>query len=1234
MLDLPADQESEGFVVLAEDVAALPKAAPRALEVLPHPVVRTVDGTVGGTRRVMGTLYNTPQLGPQVASAAFSAVQDAFMKSNPFDVGTYMPHKYVATGLAAAAASFVGRAAKTTQGIDDVDNEAIITRAQEHLRRGWEGFSQDQRSVVEAWIDEARKGLKDYTSKHYKALDEVMRPGCREEAAADEGAPAPAKGKKSRSERRSTVPPLDPSAPPPQVTFETLIHGATQVAASMNPDRTTLAERAPKLATVLEALDKFSTLPCRIQKTTREEVDRNFEDNIAWGSENFINTLKSRAHILAENAFKKVKEQNKKVMIAISGPGTGKTTNIQKMAEWIKQPLCMLTGEQFCKMKMKEGQDAFAMFEEWLAIRLLDQLRVDGSGVINGLVLLDDFHFALEPGGPFSVDRYSRPKFFQFLKNLGDANQESVLSVELAPGRIIPLNLGRVQVILTLNRETRELGETGEPALLSRIFSLNPEYLTPADRKFIATKRFLPTINKAIVQRYGWTTPEDAADGLSRIDMGLAVESVLKVVAVDIDIAEKKFDGQMGFRALCDLLDQYKQHVLGKIGDVALPVPEDLYGLHGTPPFDPLKVAGNITDYKKGLDQNMARLDRVRFFQQKLAELRQSASTLPRMRGEILLTKLKDIETSSDDDDRKKVLAAVETRLAEYLDVVPLPDRAAFGRALVQQFGYLRSRGADGEADRFGAIKSVATELYFRMLAARHRSPRSEDDRCRDNRLIRVKFSDPAAEDPSVYGELAKILGGVPVHFLTEPHSFFAPTERVPSFAPMELACTTLRTSVASKTLSIRYKVREDYIDTMTNCTLQEVKIAERLYFYFRYEYAMDGRNYSNVVVTPAAVESLVKAAESGTVVDGTSSLYITLRGPKGFEDTLREHMTPRLCFIENYLSHARDGLSTGEALIIAKMHAGIRMQMNTWAAMQPTFQPDKSPRALFERHLHAQLNAEALTLQGGRVFDPRSLTLFLLDDTNDPAGNEAYAGNEDISLTLTLGIPPIEGRATRARFTLAQALSTVMRDAEMNLKLFGKDYLGKLALSQEEEAIFEELIVWDHQVAESARAAGYVLPTSVLDHCVTSLVQRVADRETDYFEIDADSQLPELSAFKSEWAEAYKEHVQAIERRVVWAAEQKAAEEEAKVFAERLKEAEKERLLRGRDEPSARKATRNAPDAGFTVALADFSDTDDDAAMAPPGRVARGRAALELPSGPGSGAGGSRAAWQKRDRG
>ncbi|HET6345098.1 MAG TPA: hypothetical protein VFH51_09200, partial [Myxococcota bacterium] len=492
VLDLPEEKESEGFLMLAEDAAVHPAATPRPLEVLPQPVVRTVDGTVGGTRRVVGAIYNTPQLGPQVASAALSAVQDAFKKSDPFDVTTYMPHKYVFTGLAAAAASFVGRVAKTAQGIDEVDNEAIISRAQEHLRRGAEVFSQDQRSVVGAWIAEARKGLKDYASKNYKTLDEVIRAKPAEDAA-DDGPASATKGKKARPERRP-APPVDANGPPP-VTCETLIQGATQVSASMNPDRATLMERVPELASVLEALDKFSTLPCRIQKTSRAEVDRNFGDNIAWGSRNFIDTLKRRAHIIAASAFQKeAKEQNKRVMTAISGPGTGKTTNIQKMAEWIKQPLCMLSGEQFCKMKQKEGQDAFAMFEEWIAIRLLEHFRVDGDGVVNGVLLLDDFHFALEGSGPFAVDRYSRQKFFSFLKNIGDATQESLISVELAPGRILPLNLGRVQIILTLNREPPELGEQGEPALLSRIASLNPEYLTPEDRKYIATTRFLPII--------------------------------------------------------------------------------------------------------------------------------------------------------------------------------------------------------------------------------------------------------------------------------------------------------------------------------------------------------------------------------------------------------------------------------------------------------------------------------------------------------------------------------------------------------------------------------------------------------------------------------------------------------------------------------------------------------------------------------------------------------------------
>jgi hypothetical protein len=417
----------------------------------------------------------------------------------------------------------------------ELDYKQQILAARKHLEEGKGSWSDDQTSVVQSWLDEADTRLKAYleqstvteTKKESTSLQWIYDP-----------------------ETKRYNPPPTPVIP--KITFRTLIEGSKTGAA--NPKMEMLEQKDPKLHSVLLALIEFLRIPYKIQSVERDEVQRNIDADPAMGSSTFIENLTSRAFTLAEGLKK---PELKRILIAVSGPGTAKSTSCRLMFKWAKYPCCMLSGEVFRNMcagrSSDDGHGAFAVFSEWVCQQILTA-RINNEGVTGIGLLLDDWHFAMEAGGPFS-EKYapSRRKFISFVKNCGDSSQKSILQIALATDRKFPLNFERIVLAMTFNRMDPDLYENADVAVRSRYENLEASYATEEDRLAIATKIYIPQIKQDIAAQM-----QLACDEII-FDEEFTLQEMTKVIDVDICIFRDKFKRQNGIRGLTSLMQKYKQ---------------------------------------------------------------------------------------------------------------------------------------------------------------------------------------------------------------------------------------------------------------------------------------------------------------------------------------------------------------------------------------------------------------------------------------------------------------------------------------------------------------------------------------------------------------------------------------------------------------------------------------------------------------------------------------------------
>lgn len=909
-------------------------------------------------------------------------------------------------------------------------------------------------------------------------------------------------------------------------------------------------------------------MPWRIQTISGEELRQRRISNPLFGATAFTDELNSRANVFFENAMREQETQLKKNYIASSSPGTGKTLNIEKVARWLKQPMVTLTGAGFNNIKFK-GKTAWDAFEEWVKDALANHMKLPGDGAdpagcINGFILLDDFHFALEGNGRFSHDPESRARLRNFLKDLADPAREHILSdIELAPGHSFPVNTGRVQAFMTLNRLPDDFDETAEEAFRSRTVKLKADsYPTPEDRKAIAANWAL-TINCAMAQHTGMTTDEFS----NLVDKNIVAESLRAIVKKDIDTA-KPCDGRLGVRGLADMLSLFQSHVKNNVEEAKAAGKKysSVYSLEG---FDLDSLANGIGDYKKGEDARLAKMAEQQTTQRRIDDIRSSLPRLNKVQRAAIESLLALTKSEDSGPVRVKSIDAAEKRLAFYRDRVPLPDMSTVRAKLLDKFGYLKSSGENGEADRFASVYELVANLYFRRAAA---LDTDGDEGYEQNLLIRVTQTDPSAWDPTFFDSLADTLGGVPLVLLTEPAALFTEARCVPAISKNDKMFEQWSGSGFEEGrhyIHITYNNGdEDKTESLALWTAETTD--EYLYVHAKSKKTNQAGEFTYFVVSSEVVHSVINGYEEQKEGPGTG--VYTFRGTKGFVEEVQLHAHPRPKLIERVLEQTQGKTSAAESMAVALINDAAMAAIGRWVNGLPNRSANKGRYELFEEYLYRELNAPEATLQDGSKFDARSMTFFLLHVGT--ASAPAPPRNTHIVQSLLPGPPPVEGRRTFAQGALRNRLADAVAKANLRKRMLKKAELRAGELTGANADAFDSLIAFDKQLALRGRAVGYTLPTAVLQQAVGNLAGREAARLADHFGIMAGEEPAaekQLAALAAEWTELYDEHA-----RIVKAREEAPEREKARDLAEaeaRSKERAGRRLEKQTARPPARRA-------------------------------------------------------------
>ena len=895
------------------------------------------------------------------------------------------------TAIASAALEGMQEFQDPKERIEDFDLTDVVIQAKAHLKNGDAVFPDNQKKVIEDWISKAEKKLEEMTSRIDREMEQVLTKGGIP-LTAQEGAQGSSqisgsntrKSKKSSQietkidEHRSKV-----EAPGP-ATFKALIEKSKEASASRKPSKERLEKEDPELYHTLLALSQFVKMPNEIQKSTSKEVQNRIDLLPALGSRDFIKSLKSTAFAIAENAFKDTKAQNKKVLIAASGPGTGKTTGILTMIQWANVPVCMLSGEKFNALQIPSNKTAYDLLIEYIKDCVVKQFQLGNKRVTNGILFLDDWHYVLEgPNGLFYTDQQSRKKFISLLKNLGDGAQETPFEVELAPGRPFHINLSRVQTIMTLNKIPEDLSEKGDIPTASRFMHLDVTYPDDTDRTDIALL-FLPLIKNAIQERYG-------AEALSTLDEKECRERLTEVAHEDIAMANK-YNGRLGVRGLVELLDQYKQHVIGKFKQATFDSKICSFsgGSENNPPFIPKSVSSRIISYRKQLDENMVLAEFEKNLVQRIEELQAIlAKTSALEKPEKTLTEELINTAQSDKNTNEKRQAALDEafrKLKIALQRTPLPSRVEVGKGLLQKFGHLKAsqnndpdnnKGNDAEiieeretspfragwvpsgqragvqtparhsvtpdfspglitqdgVDRFKELETIIENIHDRLVRAQKGIPFI-------NQLIRVRYLDQDSHDPDFFKEIGKTLGNSPVCEISELRDFFHISNDI--YGTRNINIKLKLSDVTGKI--VKNQIINDAGEIISTNSIGSALVNGNFYFYI----SNPSNSQQNYYLIPLKIiENLCKTTNHPETFQIKESQLLKL-STGSFIDQVEREFKPKFKFFDHCMHQFNNNPATERGIVVIHNTDEIQNFFNT-SGINPYPQTSPPQKAIGE---------------------------------------------------------------------------------------------------------------------------------------------------------------------------------------------------------------------------------------------------------------------------------------------
>lgn len=1026
--------------------------------------------------------------GPQkVAKNAMSMVYNHIMDSSP----TELVNPFALVGVIAQATLAAG--VQEIHGKPaEIDYKEQIDTASKRLEEGKNGFSEDQYRTVKSWIAEAETRLKNYL---------VQKPVGTEITISS--APTPPQEKKrevvvdSDDEMGYPYPypnkwrlqkPTTPTVVIPRITFRNLLEGSKD---SKNPRMELLQRAEPKLYTVLTALTGFLKFPYIVQSVDRDDVTKNMVEDPALGSSVFVSNLKDRAYMLVQS----LKTPDlKRVLLAISGPGTAKSTGCQLMFKWAKFPCCMLSGEAF--RNMTEGRrDTFQIFIDWVVTQIIN------AGVLGIGILLDDWHFAMEDGGPFDKDNLSsRERFILFIKNCGDSTQKSVIYFDLADGRKFPLNFQYIHLAMTFNRVPEDIYETADAAIRSRYFNLNATYATPEDRMEMAYNLYIPQIKRAVAEKL----MKDVDD--LTFDDEYCRQSISKIVEADIAIFRDKFKCQHGIRGLADLLQIYKQHILSNIPDDEEKVDPKCFDPSS---FDLKRAIQSIEDYNKGIDAKTAKHENMAIMVEKLNNFRSDLQQIPQHLAQKLLKIVEKLETKMDETGFLNLC----TQLQFYRNRITLPDPQKIGELLKKNFAYLKAE-KEGEVDCFSPIERVMKSIYLRLLSSRKGKPQP-------NNFISVTYTQTGLHDSSIYNTLGAILGDIPLIHVSNP-DFVVSNPLNPQHYHIT-ADHPIRKLFDSKGELMIHFPRDGKIKILA--------ISKTGVKYGSFSYLLADMEDEIHLLTPKLAADIANVGNTGAISSMEGSLCVSqdCKGKKhDWNAILSDKFRPELRIMKRLAEMVRDTKkkSSDESLVTVLLGKEMLEKIEMWASQQTN--PLQTPS--FTLFLNEITNAlkEPVKTSDGVPIDLSNLSFFFL--TLKSSFNVKELEFPTGTLSLTVGTPPVGGRKIHAEQYFKKQLEVLQESFNETKELLGTFVSGNQEILPTEQEIFEHFVRYDQKVAEETDAKRMLakLPLSHINKCIDNLVYYIQNRMSDTFSLG--SEFPSLKSFQASWELEYGASLAAIE--------------------------------------------------------------------------------------------------------
>ena len=395
--------------------------------------VKTMTTAAVTTLSIVAATALSIKFGPMLSRAVHAGVTGAhehFKKQNPACLQTYSPLEYVVPFFSAAFNTSVLDVVNQVQGHqDDRDIEEILNAVEDRIsaakaaaREFRGGWSEDQIVVAETWLDEGRKRYKDFVKKHSMGLPTNLNPKDVISDALRFSTPLPIGNTDTKSAEANTSASSSSSSPhppastvTPRVTVGDMMEATRKARELRNPSKEQLAQE-DGLEDLITALEGLLDVPYLLPVTTEEMVRVNIKRNPALGCRNFIDNVAARALMIVGNLSKPAKDRNKKVAVAASGPGTGKSVTIAQAIGWTGIPMTTLVGSALAGIQIPDGKTAFELFAE--AVRnAVCGFRVNGIKVACGFIYGDDFDRAWNRNGIFALSSGCRSRFFSFCKN-------------------------------------------------------------------------------------------------------------------------------------------------------------------------------------------------------------------------------------------------------------------------------------------------------------------------------------------------------------------------------------------------------------------------------------------------------------------------------------------------------------------------------------------------------------------------------------------------------------------------------------------------------------------------------------------------------------------------------------------------------------------------------------------------------------------------------------------------